>query len=61
MMQSHQKESEEIHKIKSKDCDCFLENNSFNDDFIKFKCFYCNKDYLSNVDEKFKKAIQEDI
>ena len=30
--------AEGIHKIKCKDCDCFLESKSDKDNFIKYKC-----------------------
>ena len=30
--------AEEIHKIKGKDCDCFLEYESVKDNLIKCKC-----------------------
>ena len=46
---------EEIHKIKCKDCDCFLEHESVRDNLIKYKCLSCNKDYSNRIDEKFKK------
>ena len=35
-------QAEEVHKIKCKDCDCFLEYETFNDDLIKYKCLSCN-------------------
>ena len=31
--------AEGIHKIKCKDCDCFLEHESVTDDFIEHKMF----------------------
>ena len=37
--------TERIHKIKFKSCDCFLEYESVKDNFIKYKCLSCNKDY----------------
>ena len=46
---------EEIHKIKCKDYDCFLEYESVKDNLIKYKCLSCNKDYSNKLDEKFKK------
>ena len=36
--------TEEIHKIKCKDCDCFLEYESVKDNLIKYKCLSCNKE-----------------
>ena len=37
--------AEGIHKIRCKDCDCFLEYESEKDNLIKYKCLSCNKDY----------------
>ena len=36
---------QELHKVKSKDCDCFLEYESAKDNLIKCKYLSCNKDY----------------
>ena len=44
-----------IHKIRCKDCDCFLVYESVNDNMIKYKCLSCNKDYSNKFDEKLKK------
>ena len=41
---------EAIHKIKCKDCGCFLEYESFKDNSIKYKCLPCNKDYANKFD-----------
>ena len=49
--------AEGIHKIKCKNCDCFLEFESVKDNLIKYKCLSCNRDYSNNLDEKLKKAI----
>ena len=49
---------EEIHKIKCKDCDCFLKHESVRDNLIKYKCLSCNKDYSNRIDEKFKKWLK---
>ena len=38
-------QAEGIHKINCKDCDCFLEYESPEDNLIKCKCLSCNKDY----------------
>ena len=43
--------TERIHKIKFKGCDCFLEYESVKDNFIKYKCLSCNKDYWNKLDE----------
>ena len=37
--------AEGVNKIKCKDCDCFLEYESVNDNSMKYKCISCNKDY----------------
>ena len=49
--------TEGIHKIRSKNCDCFLQYQSFKDILIKYKCLSCNKDCLNKLDKKFKKVI----
>ena len=36
---------EGIHKVKSKDRDCFLEYEGAMDNLIKYKCLSWNKDY----------------
>ena len=47
--------AEGIHIIKSKDCDCFLDYESINDNLIKCKSLSCNKGYSNKLDEKLKK------
>ena len=37
--------TEGVYKTKYKDCDCFLEYKSANDNSIKHKCLSCNKIY----------------
>ena len=49
--------AEGTHKIRFKDCDCFLKTESAKDDLIKYKCSSCSKNYSN----KTKKAIQEHI
>ena len=46
--------AERTHKVKCKDCACFLEYESVKDNLIKYKCLSCNKDYSNKLDEKFK-------
>ena len=46
--------AEGIHKVKFKDCDCFLEYESVKDDLIRYKCPFCNKDYSDKLDEELK-------
>ena len=46
---------ERIHKIKCKDCDCFLDYESLKDSLIKYKCWSCNKNYSNKIDEELKK------
>ena len=50
--------AEGFHKIKCKDCDCFLEYESVKDNLIKYKCLSCNKDYSNKLDEKLKKKFK---
>ena len=44
-------------RIKCEHCDCFLDNTSFKDDLIKYKCLCCNKNYQHKFDEKLKEHI----
>ena len=37
--------TEGIHKIKWKDCDCFLEYETVKDNSVKYKYLSCHKDY----------------
>ena len=46
--------TEKIHKIKCKDCDCFLEYENIKENSIKYKCTSCNKDYSNIIDEELK-------
>ena len=50
--------AEGIHKIKCKDCDCFLEYQCVKENLIKYKCLSCNKDYSNKLDEKLKKRFK---
>ena len=49
--------SQKIHKIKCKDCDCFLEYESVTNNLIKYKFLPCVKDYSSKFDEELKKRF----
>ena len=44
-----------IHKIKCKDCDCFLQFKSVKDNLIKYKCLSWNKDCSNKIDEELRK------
>ena len=50
--------TEGIHKIKCKDCYCFLENEGVNDNLIKQKCLSCNKNYSNKIGEELKKRLK---
>ena len=50
--------TEGIHKIKCKDCDCFPEYESVNDNSIKYGCLFCNKNYLNKNDKELKKRLK---
>ena len=50
--------TEGIHKIKCKDCDCFLEYESVKDNFIKYKCLSCNRNYSNKIDTELKKRFK---
>ena len=47
--------AEGIHKIKCKDCNCFLEYESVKNNLSKYKCLSCNRENLNKTDEKLKK------
>ena len=47
--------TEEINKIKCKDCDCFLDYESVKDNSMKYKCLSCNKNYSKKLDKELKK------
>ena len=49
--------TEGIHKIKFKDCNCFLEYQSVQENLIKYKCL-CKKDVSNKLGEKFKKRFK---
>ena len=44
--------TEGIHKIKCKDCDCFLEYKSVKDNSIKNECLSSNKNYSNKIDRE---------
>ena len=46
------------HKIKCKDCDCFLEYENVKDNSIKHKCTSCNKYYSNKINEGLKKPFK---
>ena len=50
--------TEGIHKIKCKDCDCFLKYESVKDNLIIYKCLSCNKDYSNKIDEELKNRFK---
>ena len=47
--------AEGIHKIKCKDCNCFLEYESVKNNLSQYKCLSCNRENLNNNDEILKK------
>ena len=49
---------EGIHKIKWKDCDCFLKYEIVKRYSIKCNCLSCNKDYSKKIDEELKKRFE---
>ena len=49
---------EGIHKIKCKDCNCFLEYESAKENLIKNKCLFCYIDCSNKLDEKLKKKFK---
>ena len=53
--------AEEIHQIKCKDCDCFLEYEIVKDNLIKCKCLSCSKVYSYKLDQKFKNEFKKTL
>ena len=51
--------TEVSHKIKCKDCDCFLEYENAKDNLNKYKYLSCNKGYSNKLDEELKKKNLE--
>ena len=51
--------TEEIRKIKRKDCDFFLEHKSVKENLITYECLSCNKDYSNKLDEKLRKKCKK--
>ena len=49
--------TEGIHKIKCKNCDCFLEYETVTEISIKCKCTSWNKDYSNINYEELKKRL----
>ena len=50
--------TEGIHKIKSKDCDCFLEYESVKDNLAKCKCLPGNNDNSNKINVELKKRLK---
>ena len=50
--------TEGIHKIKCKDCNCFLEHETVKENSIKHKCLSCSKNYSNKIDEELKKRFK---
>ena len=50
--------TERIHKIKCKDCDCFLKYESIKDNLIQYKYLSCKKDFSNKLDEELRKKFK---
>ena len=50
--------SEEIHKIKCKECDCSLTYDSVKNNLIKYKCLSCNKNYSEKLNKELKNKFK---
>ena len=50
--------TEETHKNKCKDCDCFLQYECAKQNSTKNKCTSCNIDYSNVIDEELKKRFK---
>ena len=44
-----------IHKIKCKDCSCFLEYQRIEDDLIIYECLSCDEFYSRKLNKKLKR------
>ena len=56
--------AEGIHSVRCKDCDCFVECESANDNIINYECLYCKKIYSNKIDKEWsewKKFSNNDI
>ena len=51
--------TEGIHKIKYKNCGCFLEYESIKENLTKHKCLSFSKDYSNKLDEELKKKFKK--
>ena len=51
--------TDRIHKIKCKDCACFLEYDGVKENLIKYKWLSCNKSCSNDFDEELKKKFKE--
>ena len=49
------------HKVKGKDCDCFLEYERVKDNLVRYKCLSSNINYSSKIDEDFKKRFKNTL
>ena len=50
--------TEGTHKIKCKDCNCFLEYESVKYNLINYKPLSCNKDHSNKIDQGLKKRFK---
>ena len=50
--------SEGIHKIKCKDCGCYLKYGSVKNNLVKYKCLPCNKNYSEILNEDLKNKFK---
>ena len=50
--------AEEINKIKCKDCNCFSEYESVNDNLLKYQYLSCNENCSDKFDKKLNKKIK---
>ena len=49
---------EGTHKIKCKNCHCFLEYESVNDNLIKYKYLSWNENHSNKIDEELRKRFK---
>ena len=53
--------TERIHKIKCKDCDCFLKYESIKDNLIQYKYLSCKKDFSNKLDKELRKKFKNTV
>ena len=53
--------SEGTHRIKCKNCNCFLKYENVKNNLMKHKCLSCNKNYSEKFNEELKKKSENTL